>query len=707
MKEESLFSKAGDSVKRLISRVEDDVEQSYEDFVDADAQFQAMNDAVAPAESHFGVGALVGEEAPPSSIQHALGSGLAHVAAIPYSIGRQIFGGRHWKKPKPPIVLNDSKHPRNVWDDSAKRYEDILSDDNRFDVEPKRSIFKSASNYYKGSLRNPVRSRDVLVSRKPFQSASYLYKKDIPSAVTSRDGIKINQMPSKNNKKKGKPSTKGVNVARVKAQIRSEIKKDMKTEMKKNMRRLPPRVFPKYGMGGPRGFKSKSQKGGRPRQSPPGFGPRPKVIRSAPAYGVNAKGNRVTFHSGTKPGNVILTCRSLLGQLRVLTTIEDEITVQTPQIYKTLGQSASPTTLATQWYFNPCSAYYFGGPVRDFARYFDKYRVKSLTWEYNSTTPTDKDYQITWCMCQNIDHWERAGVSTSGTNPTKDQIMSMSSAESFPAWEPIKRIGVKNLPTMYMSMPEGDANVFNYSLSSAAQRQTWAATVGVTMQGTFVNSLVSLGDVVVELSIELMDMSNLGDGFPHSQQKLKSKEDLELRKLQLMLDQLQQRRYEEKEKLTLRPEDKEKPVIKSSEIVGKRISEDDNDEASYQLINGSSLKPKKSSSVKSDTTSHRKKFDSTLGYPGEGPKYFVWFSGGIMKKVSFEEYKIYYEREQYRKVFYKNGVTHPPDIEDCQKDMLINELIDRLKQDPESVDVRIFDDLGPSLVKLGDVVKFY
>jgi hypothetical protein len=164
--------------------------------------------------------------------------------------------------------------------------------------------------------------------------------------------------------------------------------------------------------------------------------------------------------------------------------------------------------------------------------------------------------------------------------PTKQQILFMTNSLAFPAWQGSATLSMPGSRTKYaVASPAGTNSIYNYTgVGSAAARQSICGTMGFTWSGTPLaeSTYVVLGDMFLHIDLEFEDMSGLmttAPTFPPT--PLESKVGHEKRK---------------KDELELKREVHEVSKPKSTS-------------------NKSTNRGKTNSTL----------FDSTRGYPGEGP----------------------------------------------------------------------------------------
>jgi hypothetical protein len=228
-------------------------------------------------------------------------------------------------------------------------------------------------------------------------------------------------------------------------------------------------------------------------------------IMGAPAAATSAPyGNQVLFLPTGKPGCVRVVLKFYLGQVSMSATGNTNFIVNS-------------TNNGGQWYFSVANAAYVGAnPIQAIARYFDSWFMNGLTIEWaTNLNATGNPYNITWCLCAGVDHFERLGLGATST-PTKEQITFMSNSRTFGAWVPTMYIDLPRLNTkLATSDPNGYNNVMNFTQSIAAERQSIAAVMGIRADGITPASTLVLGDLFAHADITLCDMSGQGIGSPN------------------------------------------------------------------------------------------------------------------------------------------------------------------------------------------------
>jgi len=177
----------------------------------------------------------------------------------------------------------------------------------------------------------------------------------------------------------------------------------------------------------------------------------------------------------------------------------------------TLWKIDGTNDCAGQWYYNPINTLYAAAsPVANIGKYFDQYRVHrlSLIYSTNYTSGNTVNYQITWCLCNSIDHWEKMGVATAVTTPTKAQIMAMPTADTFNSSVP-ERVQKLMHPTGWLqcASPQGLTGGVNYAAAGAEERQSYACTGGIRIDGVTPGSNINIADMSLVVDIEFKDMT--------------------------------------------------------------------------------------------------------------------------------------------------------------------------------------------------------
>lgn len=177
----------------------------------------------------------------------------------------------------------------------------------------------------------------------------------------------------------------------------------------------------------------------------------------------------------------------------------------------TLWKVDGTNDCAGQWYYNPINTLYAAAsPVANIGKYFDQYRVHKLTLVYstNYTSGNTVNYQITWCLCNSIDHWEKMGVATAVTTPTKAQIMAMPTADTFNSSVPERTQALMH-PTgwLYTASPQGLTGGVNYAAAGAEERTAYACTAGVRIDGATPGANINIADMSLIVDIEFKDMT--------------------------------------------------------------------------------------------------------------------------------------------------------------------------------------------------------
>jgi hypothetical protein len=191
-----------------------------------------------------------------------------------------------------------------------------------------------------------------------------------------------------------------------------------------------------------------------------------------------------------------------LGVLRI---DESGLTIFTPNDF--------PHPIHGQWYYAiPSFVYMNSGIVPRMAQYFDCWYQNGAMLSYKTqiNASGDPNY-VSWCFCDSPDHWERLGVASAVTTPTKTQILSMANSATFPAWTDARIILPPSNKKYYTSVPFGTGLPYAFATHDVADvRQTVAGTAGMRCDGSLpLSGIRNLGDIFLHLDITLCDMTGL------------------------------------------------------------------------------------------------------------------------------------------------------------------------------------------------------
>lgn len=345
-----------------------------------------------------------------------------------------------------------------------------------------------------------------------------------PSAIISRNGFKIpNDMSNNNNRNPsygGSQSSRGRRRGRYPNRSNAHDRKGnpIFTQPQNNpVVTTSTMVTSTRPTRAPGSDLVRSKKKGRPVKNLGGM-KHPKSVASRSAFGAlsnsgfksmfapNATGSKASgmsfrFVKPTVAGGVRMICKVFLNSVIIKTT-----TGATNWI-------AGTGDCAGQYYFNPISKFYVGATngLQGIAQYFDKYRVNEARFIYNSEYMggNTTNYQITWCACDSIDHWERMGLAGAQATPSKQQILTMSNSETFSAWTTLNVLKVPcSRRILFGASPDGISSGYSYASDSiAAARESYAFTAGLAITGPTPGSDLTLGDISLEVDIELYDMT--------------------------------------------------------------------------------------------------------------------------------------------------------------------------------------------------------
>jgi hypothetical protein len=592
--------------------------------------YDALTDGIGSAEEGNNLGALFGVSSPSSSVQDYVSKGLAAVTA-PVLYGLNYLSGE-----KPYVRKHKVKHSKidktQGYPGEGPKLQQMgiagsgtnlhphLFPQPRTDQPPESNPNRSRFPNYPDYSRIPTGNVEL---PRPKQS------KKSPPAITSGGGINnLNMMSGKKNntfnpkKNKGKKKKKN---AKKKAQ--KQVNK-----LRQENANLRSRGFaPSYGA---RRALVKAEKGAF----------KAPIVRGPVAATTMNQGNRTFFRSRSSGSGLGIHSRIFLGTLKMLTTGATSFICSPTYATDTKGQ----------WYFIITNFVYMGdNSVCNLAQYFDQWKIKFAKLVFSSAVnPNSTIYKVTWCACDSVDHWEKLGITNATTTPTKAQILGMGNSWEFPAWKPESTI---NLPISSMNGKKlataawsGISSATSFSSSGGTDRTSIGGTAGIRVDGTSPAADLDIGDIFLEFDIELIGMSpkmSTGVSIMTREEKMyKEFENQMTKKFELMLKEDRKEEREEKK-------EERKKMISDTEF--DRLSDVDLDDHKIIVKRSSSNK-----SIRSDTIKHSRKFDSTLGYPGEGPglynSYIDSFAKGL-KVIHNKDFSLY----RLSKILYNSTLGFP------------------------------------------------
>jgi hypothetical protein len=219
------------------------------------------------------------------------------------------------------------------------------------------------------------------------------------------------------------------------------------------------------------------------------------------AGGVSQAGNLTKFIPVPKmPGSLRVQCKVRLGSI-VMKATTGATELKIDGVNDTGGQI----------YLNPTNTVYMPAAtaIAYISKLFDRWYINTCALIFNTALSTADRYQITWCMCESTDHWDRLAVATNATTPSKALITAMSNSATFPAWEPSARIFLmkdQKSPHLYTSTAEGAGGYVDWA-KAATMRQCYGGTAGIRVDGATPAADTTIGDLYMALDASFYDMS--------------------------------------------------------------------------------------------------------------------------------------------------------------------------------------------------------